>query len=155
MGTENLIEIHTLKWNNDHAITEAEIEDGDDANVTIYCRVFVGGVEIPQVVRARALFGQDFTEAVIRLIGPVEVINHTQESWEALDGEERTRGVGNGPVAGRFVLFDPPDFYITSWDTWEDAKAAFPIEGESVLRDEETGREWRRGYKYEWEAAST
>lgn len=70
----------------------------------------------------------------------------------------RLRGVGNGPVAGRFVLFEPidgEDAYITSWDTWEEARAAFPIEGNAVLRDDETGRVWRRGYAYEWEAAST
>lgn len=61
-------------------------------------------------------------------------------------------------VAGRFVLFEPmgdEDAYITSWDTWEEAEAAFPIEGNAILRDGETGREWRAGYAYEWEAAST
>lgn len=68
------------------------------------------------------------------------------------------RGVGNGPVAGRFVLFEPvdgEDAYITSWDTWDEAAAAFPIEGDVILRDDATGREWRKGYPYEWEAAST
>lgn len=65
-------------------------------------------------------------------------------------------------AAGRFVLFERIphgqrwiDVYITSWDTWDEAKAAFPIEGDAVLRDNETGREWRKGYACEWEAAST
>jgi len=68
------------------------------------------------------------------------------------------RGEGNGPVCGRFVLFestDDGDVYITSWDTWQEAEAAFPIEGYLILSDDETGREWRRGYPYKWEAAST
>lgn len=61
--------------------------------------------------------------------------------------------------AGRFVLFEPigtEDVYVTSWDTWAAAAAAaFPIEGSLVLRDEETGRVWRAGFAYEWEAAQT
>ena len=69
------------------------------------------------------------------------------------------RGVGNGPVAGRFVLFEPgpegESHYITSWDTWEECRAAFPIEGKAMLEDGATGRVWRRGDPYEWEAAST
>ena len=68
------------------------------------------------------------------------------------------RGVGNGPVAGRFVLFEPDEdggFYVTSWDTWAEAEAAFPIQGALVLRDNETGREWFSGSPYEWEAART
>lgn len=76
-----------------------------------------------------------------------------------------TRGVGNGPVAGRFVLLhrvpntiDQSDdvAYITSWDTWEEASAAFPIDdADSFLLDQETGREWLAGSPYEWEAART
>ena len=47
------------------------------------------------------------------------------------------------------------DFYVTSFDTWAECEVAFPIGPGHVLLDEETGREWRHGYKYEWEAAST
>jgi hypothetical protein len=59
--------------------------------------------------------------------------------------------------AGRFVLAygGPTGFargYVTSWDTWEEAAAAFPIERGHYLEDGETGRVWRSGYAYEWEA---
>lgn len=68
------------------------------------------------------------------------------------------RGVGNGPVAGRFVLLhgskDEP-YYITSWDTWEECEVAFPIENDAWLFDQDTGRKWDRHSKYEWEAAAT
>jgi hypothetical protein len=60
--------------------------------------------------------------------------------------------------AGRFVLYQPSeegDVYITSWDTWEQCEAAFPIEGEAILHDLYTGRRWTRGCAYEWEAAAT
>lgn len=49
---------------------------------------------------------------------------------------------------GRFVLFilSPGVIeYVTSWDTWADAQAAFPIEEGFALRDDKTGREWRNG----------
>lgn len=63
------------------------------------------------------------------------------------------------PRAGRFVLFQAMDgyeAYITSWDTWEAAAAAFPIEdADTVLLDQETERKWRTGSPYEWEAAAT
>ena len=62
------------------------------------------------------------------------------------------------PPAGRFVMFvqtDEGDFCVTSWDTWEEASAAFPIQGEHVLRDQETGREWPANTPHEWEAART
>lgn len=79
------VEIHTLKWNGSAAVTDAEAENGVDANVTLYSRVFVGGIELPGVTRARVLFDNGgFTEAMIRLIGPIEVVNHTKESWDAL-----------------------------------------------------------------------
>ena len=62
------------------------------------------------------------------------------------------------PVAGRFVLFVQTAegrFCVTSWDTWEEASAAFPVGAEHVLWDGETGREWLAGTPYEWEAART
>ena len=62
------------------------------------------------------------------------------------------------PVAGRFVLlhvFEEEEGYVTSWDSWDDCDAAFPIDKEFVLRDQETGRAWLPGSKYEWEAAQT
>lgn len=62
--------------------------------------------------------------------------------------------------SGRFVLYERnfetnESEYITSWDIWEQCESAFPIEGNTVLLDQETGRVWYKGYKYEWEAAST
>ncbi len=69
------------------------------------------------------------------------------------------RGVGNGPVAGRFVLLianddsDAPDWnYVTSWDTWEECEVAFPIKQGFKLRDDETGLEWLANWPYEREA---
>jgi hypothetical protein len=65
---------------------------------------------------------------------------------------------GSGSVAsGRFVLFEKgeEDIYITSWDTWEECQAAFPIEYPAILRDDDTGREWHAGDPYEWESART
>lgn len=41
--------------------------------------------------------------------------------------------------------------YETSWDTWEEAAAAFPLGG-GRLRDEATGRTWWPGAPYEWAA---
>ena len=60
------------------------------------------------------------------------------------------------PVAGRFVLLShangvQPE-YVTSWDTWEEAAAAFPIGWMCFLRDDETGRAWYPGAPYEWDA---
>lgn len=66
----------------------------------------------------------------------------------------------SGLPAGRFVLLHngPTGFgrgYVTSWDTWDDAEAAFPIEAGFRLEDGETGRVWHPGSTYEWEAAQT
>lgn len=83
-----MIQIHTLRWRGSEAISvNGDRTDGHLPNdVTIYCRVTVDGVEIPNVVRARVLHGnEDFTQAIIRLVGEVEVVNHTRESWDALD----------------------------------------------------------------------
>lgn len=74
-----MIEIHALGWNGDHAIKE-----GEEPNASLYARVFVDGVEIPEVMRVRTLHRQDFSIAVVTLFGPVKVINHTKESWDAL-----------------------------------------------------------------------
>lgn len=71
---------------------------------------------------------------------------------------DRVRGVGNGPVAGRFVLlhlFPGHEGFVTSWDTWDEAEVAFPIVDGFRLRDDETGRVWHAGSPYEWEAAQT
>lgn len=62
--------------------------------------------------------------------------------------------------AGRFVLLydGPTGFgrgYVTSWDSWEEAEAAWPIEAGYRVEDGETGRVWRAGFPYEWEAAQT
>lgn len=65
--------------------------------------------------------------------------------------------------AGRFVLTFEGG-YVTSWDTWEDAAAAFEETRGGValrmpsgfqLEDGETGRVWSHGALYEWEAAAT
>ncbi len=73
----------------------------------------------------------------------------------------RERGVGNGPVAGRFVLLyrmgatAEDDAYVTSWDTWDECAVAFPLERGFFLLDQETNREWLPGAHYEWEDART
>lgn len=58
--------------------------------------------------------------------------------------------------AGRFVLTDETEMqYVTSWDTWEEAEAAFPIDKGFRLIDCETNRMWDHHSPYEWEAAAT
>ena len=61
--------------------------------------------------------------------------------------------------AGRFVLLSYANGvepqYVTSWDTWEEAEAAFPIGWMCFLRDDKTGREWLPGAAYEWEIKPT
>jgi hypothetical protein len=42
--------------------------------------------------------------------------------------------------------------YVTSWDTWGEAEAAFPIGWMCFLRDDETGRTWLPGAPHEWDA---
>lgn len=63
------------------------------------------------------------------------------------------------PTAGRFTLVAEDDIYVTSWDTWEAAKVAWPeggvMEAPYRLVDNETGRVWHPGARYEWEAAQT
>lgn len=76
-----MIEIHTLGWKGDRALTE---EDGPTAEQSIYARVFVDGVEIPGVIRVRTNHRNDFTLTTITVCAPVEVFNHTDESWRAL-----------------------------------------------------------------------
>lgn len=78
-----MIEIHTLAWKGDRALTP---EDGPTAVASVFARVFVDGVEIPQVVRVRTRHqGDDFSHVVVTLLGPIEIHNHTDESWKALD----------------------------------------------------------------------
>lgn len=64
--------------------------------------------------------------------------------------------------AGRFVLttgtMEEHNFYVTSWDTWEECEVAFEngrLPRPFFLFDGETGREWIPGSPYEWEAART
>lgn len=69
--------------------------------------------------------------------------------------------------AGRFVLvtvwfeggMDGEELgYVTSWDTWDEAIAAFEngrIPAGYRLIDDETGRVWPPGARYEWEDAQT
>jgi hypothetical protein len=45
--------------------------------------------------------------------------------------------------------------YVTGWDDWEGAAAAFPIEPGYRLYDNETGRVWHPGARYVWEDAQT
>ena len=78
-----MIEIHTLGWSFDHAIEGAE-----EPNASIYARVFVDGVEIPGVMRARTMHRNDFAVTVITLMGAVEIINHDKASWDALPKEQ-------------------------------------------------------------------
>jgi hypothetical protein len=62
--------------------------------------------------------------------------------------------------SGRFILTQNGE-YVTSFDTWEEAAAAFePTRGDRIppgflLEDKETGRFWHPGAPYEWEAAWT
>lgn len=60
--------------------------------------------------------------------------------------------------AGRFTLVAEGDSYVTSWDTWEEARGAWPhddvMQSPYRLVDNETGRVWLPGARYEWEAAT-
>ena len=64
--------------------------------------------------------------------------------------------------SGRFVLYTLTEtplvthrYYITSFETWEQCECVFPIEGDAVLLDLETGRRWDRYSRYVWEDAAT
>ena len=64
--------------------------------------------------------------------------------------------------AGRFVLCSPMESsepaYVTSWDTWEECRAAFEngrMPAGFELHDDETGRVWHPGARYVWEDAQT
>ena len=63
---------------------------------------------------------------------------------------------------GRFVLCSPQEngqlAYVTSWDTWEECAVAFEdghMRDGHQLVDNETGRVWHPGARYEWEEAQT
>ena len=74
------IEIKTLGWESDHAAEKQE-----DADVTLYSRVFINGQELPGVSRVRVLAAaNDFTTVMVRLIGVITVEPQTKEQWEAL-----------------------------------------------------------------------
>lgn len=77
-----MIEIHTLAWRYSQPFHEG---DQEPPNASLYCRVFVDGKEIPDVLRARTYHRDDFAMTVITLGGAVEIVNNTKESWEALN----------------------------------------------------------------------
>lgn len=62
-------------------------------------------------------------------------------------------------ASGRFTLVAEDNAYVTSWDTWEQAGAAWPKDGRLPapyrLVDNETGRVWHSGSRHEWEDAQT
>lgn len=81
-----MIEIHTLRWRGDRAVAvDDDRTDGHlPEDITIFCRVKIDGVEIPNVVRARTLHRNDFTSVVLTIAGEAEIVNHTLESWNEL-----------------------------------------------------------------------
>lgn len=77
------ITVHALGWIDDEPVKEGEIP-----NVTLGVRVFVGDVEIKQVLRARTFHRVDgFATVTLALAGPVRVVNHDAASWASLAGE--------------------------------------------------------------------
>lgn len=78
-----MIVIHTLKWRGDRSVSDDQVDD-EPNDVSIYCRVFIDGKEVQNVIRARTRHENDFTIAVLTICQPVEVVNHTGESWAAL-----------------------------------------------------------------------
>jgi hypothetical protein len=62
-------------------------------------------------------------------------------------------------TSGRFTLVAHEDIYVTSWDTWEEARIAWGADGLMFapyrLVDNETGRVWHPGARYDWEDAQT
>lgn len=74
------IEIHTLGWYEDHPA-----EAGEAPSITIYSRVFIDGVEVPQLSSVETKHsGSEFSEVTLRIYGPVEVITHDRDSWAKL-----------------------------------------------------------------------
>lgn len=73
------IEIHTLGWRGDHSVDPGEVP-----SITIYTRVFIDGVEVPQVSSVETTHGHDFGQVKLTLFGEVEVITHDRDSWVAL-----------------------------------------------------------------------
>lgn len=76
-----MIEIHTLGWRFDHPVRDL---DAEPPNASVYCRAYVDGVEIPDVIRARTYHRNDFAMTTLTLGGAVQIANHTWESWRAL-----------------------------------------------------------------------
>ncbi|MDH4038579.1 MAG: hypothetical protein OEV86_13990 [Candidatus Krumholzibacteria bacterium] len=73
------IQIHTKKWNTDRAIHD---NDENEASASIQCRVFIDGQEVPQVLSASPKYKSDqFMYVTLVVMGEVEIVNHTQESW--------------------------------------------------------------------------
>lgn len=76
-----MIEIHTRGWNGDMPLAE-----GEEPNASLSVRVFVDGVEILGVTRARAVFkADDFSQVYLHLVDAARVITHTDESWRNLE----------------------------------------------------------------------
>lgn len=75
-----MIEIHTLGWSSDRGI-----EPGEYAKTQLHCRVFVDGVEIPAVLRARPRYvNNDFVMTTIVTQDAVQLVTHTRKSWSEL-----------------------------------------------------------------------
>lgn len=80
-----MIEIHTKHWRGDHQLQDDE-PPHEPSDVSLGCRVFIDGIEVENVIRARTRHDAEFAITVITLAQPVKVINHTGVSWKALDG---------------------------------------------------------------------
>lgn len=75
-----MIEIHTLKWSGDQATPQ-----GEEGSSTLFCRVWVDGEEVQNLLRAETRHtGTDFGEVILALHGPAVIIHHDQESWDTL-----------------------------------------------------------------------
>lgn len=101
-----MIEIHTLRWRGDRAVaTDDDRTDGHlPEDVTVYCRVFVDGKELPNVVRARTMHRNDFVTTVITLAAETEIVNHTQETWDALDEVKRDARDSGKPTGSPVIV---------------------------------------------------
>jgi len=73
------ITIHTLGWSEDHAA-----DPGTDPTITLLARVFINGVEVPQLKSVSTTHSSDFNTTTIEIYGPVEIVTHDRESWKQL-----------------------------------------------------------------------
>lgn len=102
------IEVHTLKWYEDHALGTIEGDPGD-ANSLLNSVVLIDGVMIPEATSATIVAkGGDFVEVTVGFhVSDIKFVAYDNENWpykegiEAIHGRNEVRSVRDVTPAGR------------------------------------------------------